>query len=144
MGGGKKGKISILLFFFLPFAPLVGLRVGWGTFGSSWHAPVTKDPRPTARGVKKKRECIALQLLCPTVYMYCLPQLEKVRTDGLEGVGRQLTNKQSDLSLLPAPPVSTQKAKAKRSRRTGTVQLLFIGKSLLLYSVPRSQSAFVV
>ncbi|EFX88754.1 hypothetical protein DAPPUDRAFT_234118 [Daphnia pulex] len=65
---------------------------------------------------------------------------EKVRTDGLEGVGCQLTNKQSDLSLLPALPVSTQKAKAKRSRRPGTVQPVHWEKP---YSVARSQSAFV-
>lgn len=73
---------------------------------------------------KERVHCIAAPLpYCVYVLSSSTRERKKVRTDGLEGVGRQLTNKQSDLSLLPpAPPVSTQKAKAKRSRRTGTVQ----------------------
>jgi hypothetical protein len=109
------------------------LRVGWGTFGSSWHAPVTKDARPTARGVKKREECIALQLLCPTVYMYCLPQLERERRsaqmDWRESGANWRTSKAIylySLLLLPFPP---KKRKPKEVEEQAQYSL-FIGKSL--------------
>jgi hypothetical protein len=108
---------------------------------------VTKDARPTARGVKKREECIALQLLCPTVYMYCLPQLERERRsaqmDWRESGANWRTSKAIylySLLLLPFPP---KKRKPKEVEEQAQYSL-FIGKSLLLYSVPRSQSAFVV